>query len=475
MLGLFGTLNLSTRALQTQQAGVEVASHNLANVNNPAYARQRLLIQTSPAVQTALGSIGTGVEAAGVIQLRDALLDQQIAGENSVSGFLEAQQAALKSLQANLGERLEDSAASINGAEGAGSVGSAAGLGNSLAGLFNAFQQLSASPAALGDRQAVISQARQLATQFNQFGRRLDGLNTQLNQSVQAETDKANQLLSDIAELNNEIASAEVGSRGAANDLRDMRQQKLEDLSKMLNFTSSTAPDGTLDISVDGQLLVAGATVRDTLQTYDAGSGKLLLRAAASSTPITLTGGRIQGTIDARDGTLQSVRDGINQLASELITSVNAVYQPGYDLGGGTGAVFFTGANASDIGVNAALATDASKLQVSGLAGASGDNQVALALARMGNTRQAALGNRTFAESYQGTITAVGFSLSSVNGQLEEQEVLQGMLETRRSAVSGVSLDEEMADLVKFQRSFQASARLVSTIDEMLNEVVNLK
>jgi flagellar hook-associated protein 1 len=470
MLGLFGLLNLGARSLQTQQQGVEVAGHNLANASNPAYTRQRLEIQTSTPLPTTIGPEGTGAEAVAITQLRDTFLDQQIQGESSITSFLQSQQTALQSIEAGLGEQLQGSTST---SDATSSVGSTGGLASDLAGLFNAFQDLSTTPSSLISRQAVISRATQLTSQFNQLDQRLTSINGQLNQSVQTDVASANQLLSDIAGLNHQIASTEAGT-GVANDLRDLRQQKIEALSQLVNVQSSADQNGDVNLSVGGQLLVSGHTVQDTLQTYDSGGGQLLVRTASAGTPLTLTGGSIAGTIDARDGALKSLHDGINNLAAQLITQVNTVYRAGYDLNGNTGASFFSGTNASNIGVNTALANDPSSLQASGVSGAAGDNQVALALAQMANTALAGLGNQTFAQSYDSTITGLGTALYSVNGQLDNQQSVQSMLQNQRTSFSGVSIDEEMTNLVMFQRAFQASAHLVSVVDQMLSIVVTL-
>ena len=464
-------LNVGARALQTQQQGVSVAGQNLANVNNPAYARQRLVIQTSTPTLTGLGSEGTGVDAVGIRQLRDSLLDGQIRSETSVMGFLQSQQTALQYAAAGIGEQLSGSAA----AGDAGAVGSSGGLADNLTGLFNAFQGLTTAPASLTNRQVVLSQAQQLASQFNQVDQRLAAVNSQLNESVHTDVTSANKLLSGIASLNQRISASESATGGTANDLRDLRQQKVEELAKLVNFQSATTADGAVNISVDGNLLVAGSTVEDTLQTYDAGGGQLLVQTANSGTPLALSGGSIQGTIAARDGTLKTLRTGLNDLASQLITQVNTVHRAGFDLNGNTNADFFTGTNAANIGVNAALVHDPSKLQASAVLGTPGNSQVALALAQLAGVKQAGLGNQTFSDNYTGKIMDLGFSLSAINNQVSDQEVVHNMLQTQRNSVSGVSLDEEMVDLVKYQRAFQASAHLVTTVDQMLDVVVNLK
>jgi flagellar hook-associated protein 1 len=471
MLGLFGTLNLGARSLQTQQQGVELTGHNLANASNAAYSRQRLEIQANTPLQTSIGPEGTGADAVAITRLRDTLLDRQIQGEISVTSFLQSQQTALQYAQAGVGEQLQGNSSTTGATSDVGSTGA---LASDLSGLFNAFQDLSTAPSSITSRQAVISQAQQLTSQFNQLDQRLTAINGQLNQSVQADITSANQLLSDIAGLNKQITLSETATNGTANDLRDLRQQKVEALAKLVDLQSATTPEGAVNISIAGNLLVDGSSVQDTLQTYDSGGGQLLVRTASAGASITLTGGSIAGTVDVRDGALKSLRDGLNNLASQLISQVNTTYRAGYDLNGNTGADFFTGANASDIGVNTALVNAPSSLQASGVAGAAGNNQVILALAQMANTTQASLGNQTFAQSYNGTVTDLGAALASVNTQLSDQQSVQSMLQTQRSSVSGVSVDEEMTNLVMFQRAFQASAHLVSIVDQMLGIVVSL-
>ena len=163
----------------------------------------------------------------------------------------------------------------------------------------------------------------------------------------------------------------------------------------------------------------------------------------------------------------------MNTLASQLISTVNTVYQVGFDLKGNTGAALFTGTDASNIGVNSTLANDPSQFQAAGVSGNAGDNQTVLALAQLGSTSLSALNNQTFSQSYSTTATTLGAALSSVNGQLSDQQVIQTALQTQQSSVSGVSIDDEMTNLMQFQRAYEASAELVSTLNTMLGEVVN--
>jgi flagellar hook-associated protein 1 len=467
MLGLFNTLNLGARAMAAEQVGVEVTGQNLANANNAAYARQRVQLQTSLPTPTGIGLQGTGVEAASIQQVRDQLLDSQIQSESSVGGYWNSQQNALQNAQAQLNEFLNLSSTSSTS-------GGTAALSSQLNNLFNAFQSVATSPTDISARQSLVNTAQTLASGFNQASQNLSTLNGQLNTSVNSGVTSANRLLTDIASLNDQIARA-TASGGNANDLVDSREQDLENLAKLVNIQTATHTDGTISVSVGGQALVSGNQLSDTLTTYDSGNGQLLVQTATSATPLTLSGGSIQGTIDARDGALATLRNNLDTMASSLITQVNGIYTQGYDLSGNRGADFFTGSDAATIGVNSALVDDPSQVQAAGVANAAGDNSIALQLAQLGQQSIASLNNQTFSGAYAQDVQNFGYALSNANDQLANYNSVNQMLLNQRDSVSGVSLVEETTNLITYQKAYECSAKLISTVDEMLQVVVNLK
>jgi flagellar hook-associated protein 1 FlgK len=188
-----------------------------------------------------------------------------------------------------------------------------------------------------------------------------------------------------------------------------------------------------------------------------------------------LTSGSAQGTIDARDGAVASLRSSLDRVASLLITEINQVHSSGFGLTGSTGADFFTGNNAATIKVNSSLLNNPALIQAAGVAGAVGDNQVANKLAALANQQLSGLSNQTFSASYGQLVASLGEKLSATNDDLGTQNAVQGLLMRQRDSVSGVSLDEEMTELTKFQKAFTASARIVTTIDEMFDTVLSLK
>lgn len=475
MMGLFGALEMGQRSLQVQRQGVEVTGHNLANINNPNYARQRVEIRSAEALSYPDHIVGTGSEVAAITQLRNNFVDRQIQTEASTTGYLEAKQTALEFAQTNLGELIDSMATSAEGSAAASGSGGQHGLSQGLSKLFNTFQSLSTKPSDPTERLLVIQQAQSLSGTFRETSERLGDLKRTLDDTLSDDTKQVNQLLGDIANLNAAISREELNASSTANDLRDARLGKLEELSKLTNIEVSEGDMGMVDISINGTALVTGSKREDEVEVYDAGGGQMLVRTKAGSIPLSLTGGHMQGTIEARDNDLQTLQNGIDKVASALISAVNAIHETGYGLDGTSGEPFFAGTNAADIRVNSVLVEDNRRIQAAGISGTAGDNRVMLQLAQLGTKAQAGLGNLTFSQSYGQTVAGLGQALSTANSEASDQQVVTEMLKRQQESVSGVSMDEEMTNLVKFQRAYQASARFINTIDSMFDDVMNLK
>ena len=479
MLNLMGALDMASRSMQTQMTGVDVTGQNLANVNTQGYSRQTVDIQTSPDIQTSIGSIGTGANAVAVQQAVNNLLNSQIVTQQSSGGYWTAQQSALQSAQTSLNEFLNGTGSTSSSSSATST--SDTGLSGQLTGLFNDFQAVATSPTSISARQALISQAQTLASTFNQIDSQLSATRTSLNTSLNNDVTSANTLLTGIAQLNGQIATAEF-SGGTPNDLLDQRQQDLQNLAQLTNIQTSTQTNGAVDVSIGGQTLVSGTQVTDSLQTYDAsasGNGQLLVQTKTGGVDLTLTGGSMQGTIDARDGELATMQSNINSLASNLIVGINSNgqggYNSGYSLTGITGANFFNGTDASNITVEPTLVNDPSLLQASGSATATGDNTVALKLAGLATSTQAGLNGQTFGDYYTATVANLGDALQTANTQVTNQTAVSNMLANQQSSVSGVNIDQEMTNLMGFQRAYEASAQLVNTINQMMVTINNMK
>jgi len=464
---------MASRSLQAQMTGIEVTGQNLANVNTTGYSRQVVQISASPDVTTSIGPEGTGADATGIQQIVNNLLNTQIQSQNSTSGYWNAQQSGLQSAQNGLDEFLSGSSAASSSSSSTDDT-TDTGLDGQLSGLFNDFQAVATSPTSVSARQALVGQAQSLAASFNSINSQLKSVNSSLNSSLSSNVTSANQLLTQIATLNGQITTAQQ-SGGNANDLSDEREQDLENLSSLTNITTSTNANGAVNVTIGGQALVTGNKVSDTLQTYDPGNGNLLVQTATGGVDLTLTGGSMQGTIDARDGTLATLQSSVNTLANQLITQVNSVGSAGYGLTGTTGNNFFSGTDAGTITVNPALVNDPSLVQASASATTPGDNTIALQLAQLGTTAQAGLNSQTFNGSYDASVASFGTDLQNANTEVSNQTAVTSMLSTQRGSISGVNIDQELTNMMTYQQAYQASAQLVTTVNAMLTATLAMK
>lgn len=462
MPGLFASLNASVSAIEAQSRALEIAGKNLANVNNAGYARQRVTFGDRGQVVTALGAESLGLEAIGLSQIRDSLLDRQVLRETALSASYTASQSALQRAQASLGQGIDRTSGTDAG------TSTDTGIGAALDDLFNSFQSLAANPTDYGERQGLLHSTEILSDRLHLADQRLAQTQSDLDTQIATDLASANSLLSSIANLNSQITRFEINSPGSAVDLRDQRQTALEKLAGYVAF-DQTVSGGAVQISVHDTggtsiSLVQGANVTATLN-FDGAT------ITAGGTPVSLVGGSAAGALGARDGAIQTLRDRLDALAQQLVTSVNTAYQSG-----GSSANFFdpTGLTAGTLRLAPGLT--ANSLQA-GNGSAAGDNSVALAIANLAgqkfSTASGAAIDGTFSNFFASTVSDLGQSLASVNARVEEQTSIQDIIVKQRDSVSGVSLDEEMADLVRFQRAFQASSRVFQTINELLDNVIS--
>ena len=238
MSGLFSSLNASVKALSAQSRALETTGKNLANVNNATYARQRVIFGDRGTVETPQGAESLGLEALGIQQLRDALLDQQVIRETALTAGTTAEQQTYQRTQASLGQTVGTTSA----------TSSSGGLGGALDDFFNAFQSFASRPTDDGEKQTLLQKSSILTDRFNQTDSRLAQVQTDINSQVTSDVDETNRMLSAIADLNKQIGRIEIGRPGTAIDLRDQRQAQLEALAAKVPIESRIGTSGMINI-----------------------------------------------------------------------------------------------------------------------------------------------------------------------------------------------------------------------------------
>ena len=467
-MSLFSDLNAAARALQTHSQGVAIAGKNLANVNNPAYARQRLRLGDLGTINTGIGPQSMGVQALGITQIRDHFLDLQVGRELSRTSLLQAQQYNLQKAQAILGEQIDR--ASDSGSIG-GADHSVTGISSALNNFFNAFQELSANPTDTGTKQILLQKAQILADKLNLTDSGLAALQGDINTQIGTDVGTVNGILKDIGDLNNQIQKFEINSPGAAVDLRDQRQAKLEELSKYMDVSATEVPGthGQMQITTHdsaGNPVVLldknnPATVSFDGSNFSAGNPAVTLG---------LQNGSLKGQVDVRDGAIQQLRDNIKTTANQLAAAVNKAYNPT----GTTGNFFKVPPSNGVIEIDPTLNVNTLKTTDSG--DASG-NDIALAVAQLAtkklSTASGDLVDGTIVGFFAGAVSGFGQATAGVNDRFEDQSKIQELIQTQRDSISAVSQDEELTDLMKYQRAFQASSQVINIVDNLLDVVVN--
>ena len=470
MSGLFGSLNASVSALAAHSRAVETAGKNLANVNNPAYARQRVIYGDRGTVVTPDGAQSLGLEVLGIEQLRDSLLDRQVVREAARTSYYEAQQNGYQRAQAALGQ-------DVASASSSSSTSSDTGVAAALDGLFNSFHSFAANPTDTGQRQSLLQSAGILTDRLQLADSRLSQVQDDLDSQVSSDVDSANQLLQTIADINDQISRFEINRPGSAVDLRDQRELALEKLATKIPITTSEISNGKVLVSgVDGSNnpipLVSTAGVEGSL-AFDSSTNPPTISGGASATVLSLNSGSIQGSISARTDAIQTLRDQLDLLAEQLVTSINDIYNPT-----GTTGDFFDASGTTAGTIKLASGLTPLNLKASD-GGAAGDNTVALGIAQLASRKFSTSGTPadliegSFGTFFSGAVSGLGQAVAGATARVNDQSRIEQLVRSQRDAVSGVSLDEEMADLMKYQRAFQASSRVFQTIDDLLEVVVN--
>lgn len=444
----FSGIELGTRALRAFQIALDTTGHNVANVNTPGYTRRRVRFANTPewAISPQL-RVGTGVVAQSIQRLRDMMLEQRI---NTNSGEL----AQLNTLFQRLRE-----------IEGLFNEPGENGLNARLNALFNAFEELATRPDSMASRQQVLQSARALVETFRNLHANLTTMESQLQTQMTSAIQEANQIAQQLGRLNEQIRSAH-SSGAEASDLLDQRDRLLTRLSELVGARAHYANDGSVMVYVDGHTLVQDGASFPLPTTLDIPNRALV----ATPVPIRIQSGQLRGLMDAY-ANLTGYRNDLNTLASTLISEVNALHSTGYGLDNNTGYLFFAGTNAGDIDLHDDI-SDPRRIAAASIPDAPGNGGIAQALANLRNTPIATLGGLSPTQYYRNLIGRVGNEVQVSRNRAESQQLTVEHLHILRESVSGVSLDEEAANLVRFQRSYQAAAKVVSTFDSLLQDLL---
>lgn len=454
-------LDTAVKALRAHQLAVDVAAHNIANAHSPGFSRQRVLLRpmgldgSDHFTRDALmGRAGFGVNASDVHRVRDVFMDYQVRQSLATQGQYDMQASALRRAELVFNDPSDG------------------GMSGLLANFWNSWHDVVNDPESSPARTQLVHATSTLTSRIQRSHTDLSNQRADLNFQVRQMAAEINSYAGEISQLNFQIKQVELNG-DMANDLRDRRDLLLDKLSGIANISYNEMDDTTVTVYMGSHELVFANTARAVSAVDQPGNpGMQYLTFEMDGMPVEATAGRLKGLYDARDSDLPKLLDRLDSFATELISVVNAAHSSGFDLNGDAGLDFFTGTGAADIAVNASIAGNP-RLVAASASGAPGDNTVALQIANMQLAGMAGLNGQTFDDFYGNIVSVLGADVARANGLAQSASDLNAHLEAMRLSVAGVNIDEEVTNLAAAQHAYQAAARVITAIDQMLETLIN--
>ena len=448
-------LQTALSGLEAAQAAIDTTGQNIANASTPGYSRQTVNLTersalTIPALSSVTGDgsqFGTGVDITSITRIRDTFLDSQYRAQNSTENGQNTTQTLLSQVQAGLNEPSSD------------------GLSTALNQFFSDWNTLVSTLNDQGAQQAVMGDGVVVADQLNTMSGQLSTLESQVTQQYNTLTDPTTGAIAndanEIAQLNGQIAQAQAAGIDA-NNLEDQRDNVIDDLSQYSNVNVTTQSNGMVNVSFGNAAIAAQNGTADSTPLVNGTSVDL----TDNITDSNLSGaggtvGSLLGLYDSTTGTgkIADYSTTLDGIANDLVTTVNGAIS-GADASGPSATPFFdpTGTTAATIAVNPSLSS----------------NGTTPPYTAEEATAVAGLSGGTASQAYNAFVTQVGSDVQSAQNAQQTAQSLLTAIGNQRQSVSGVSLDEEMTNLIQFQQAYQASARVMSTINDTFTSLLNM-
>ncbi|WP_066067171.1 flagellar hook-associated protein FlgK [Neobacillus soli] len=475
MSSTFHGIEIGKRAIFAQQTALSVTGHNISNANTEGYTRQNAITQASnplsyPGMNVGNGplQIGTGVETKEINRIRDTFLDGQFRRQNDQLGYWNVKQDTLSKIEGTLNEPTDN------------------GLQASFDRFWQSWEDLSKEPDSLATRAALLSNANALAGRFNQISNSMDQLSSDLQNQLSTKMQEMNNLTKQVSELNLQIAKI-TASGQQPNDLLDQRDLLIDKMSNMADITVKPAGNGMVDVLVGQEYLVNGD--RNSSLTFDPAMNQTSLNGKS----ISFKSGEIAGMVESLTKDIPSFMSKINELVTVFSREVNQIHSdasamnlddiqnrkndpnavldqiPFFVAKGGTG----NPAAAGEITVNPLILSSLNKIAAAREANVSDAGNANL----LNNLKfkQVSFSNQSTSMNnfYRTIIGDIGIKTQESIRMENNSEILVQQAENRRQSVSGVSIDEEMTNMVRFQQSYNAASRYISVMDEVLDKLIN--
>jgi flagellar hook-associated protein 1 FlgK len=446
-------------ALITSQTAIDITGGNIANVNTPGYSRQRTDLNSVGNVDVNNASAQVGVMVSRIERFYDRFIESQIIDQQQNKSYSDT---LLQGLQ-NIEVMIDDT--------------QGGGISDQLSKFWSSWGDLSKNPGGIVERNALLSASENLTGSLASYKRNLDAITRNMDRSIADTVTQINQKVQEIKDLNTRIVETS-SDKGDKNDILDKRTQALKELGALINITPFEDTNGTVNIYLsNGEPLLQG-TLEQTLTIVPNADGRSDIYTSNLSETVNgiLTGGKMGALIELRDTIIPEYIGYIETFTEALVDQVNELHSNGFDHYNNTGLDFFevpdTDNRAGTIRVNTAIAADVNRIAASSSVTGDGENASIIAAIQ----DELLMNNQTSSLSsfLSATVGQIGQQVSIAKTNSDRQTVIANHLDNQRESVSGVSIDEEMIRLIKYQMGYNAAGKIVSIVDEMLNTLIGL-
>jgi flagellar hook-associated protein 1 FlgK len=459
--------------MMAAKAAIATTGHNITNANTEGFSRQRVMTETANMNQAA-GSkalVGSGTQIDRIERINDEYLEKQVRNAGRDLNHMEEKDTSLR--------QVEDIFNEMN----------CEGLNRLISRFFNEFRKLSNEPSNEAVRQSVRESSQAMVNDFKRLRREVEDVRKHIDSRIEGYSREVNALADEVRELNQRILAAEAGG-APANDLSDKRDQALKKLASYMEISSYRDGQGsvTVDIKGIGPLVVGQQAEHfSVFRTPADDQGKpenaLDIHSSSSASSVVthrLQGGKLGALLDVRDKSISTVLEKLDDLAFSLSQSVNEIHQQGYSRHGLQKINFFKPMGGKESAAELIDLSDEVRANVSNIAAAAipdapGDNRVAIAISGLQSQLFMNNGKATFDDWYNSIVSDVGIVTHRNRSSMNQQRDIVTQLGKMRDQISGVSIDEDTANLMQYQHVFDASAKVISVADEMLKTVLELR
>lgn len=458
MAGSFFGINVARSGLAAQKLAMEVVSENIANANDASYTRQRVVSSTGESIamtqeSTATGTstITNGLRTGSIERVTDTLVTNQLRQTNTSSEQWEYTYNMLSQIETVFDEPNDD------------------GLQTDLNNFWSAWQEVATTPDSISMRSTLIDNTEALTSRIQYTYNQIRSVQTDINGSIDDIVDRVNNISQEIATLNQRIATLPSGEM-QSNELLDQRDALVLELSGYASVTQNGESGGDFVLSIGGQVLVQGNQY-NTIESSTDDSGNQVIEWSKNGRDLSIKGGQLKSMLDLTNTTIPEYLSQLNSLASTLIEQVNSLHATGKTLDGSDGGEFFvSGGDAGSITLNSDLASNPSLIAAS-KDGNVGDGEIARDIGSLQNTTLSS--GLTINGMYQALIGDVSGDTHAAEQQSTVASLSLEEYTTLQQSISGVSMDEEMTNIIKFQQAYNASSRVLTVMNEMLDTLIN--